>query len=202
MSEAAPILMLLDSPAEPPPRPSAFAGAEAQGQLAALRPLVRAVVARTLQLSVKHPDVDDAVAETMRRVVEGVHRVRPGEPVSAWATGVARHVALDQQRRARRARAREASEGSTRIEDEMDPGPSPEDRAGSAQRLEALERALSTLPATSRAAIVAFYVEGQSYQAIATQLSVPMGTVATWIARGRKALVVALGPDLVREGDS
>ena len=74
--------------------------------LAAIRPVIRAVVARTTHLPLSHPDVDEAVAETLRRVVEGADRVRPGEPIGPWAAGVARHVALDYLRARRRERSR------------------------------------------------------------------------------------------------
>ena len=34
--------------------------------------------------------------------------------------------------------------------------------------------------------------EGLRYREIATRLGVPMGTVATWLSRGRRALVAAV----------
>jgi RNA polymerase sigma-70 factor (ECF subfamily) len=44
-----------------------------------------------------------------------------------------------------------------------------------------------------REAMILFHVEGQDYKQIAQLLGVPMGTVATWLARGRRALADALG---------
>jgi RNA polymerase sigma factor (sigma-70 family) len=166
-------------------------------QLAAIRPMVRAVVARTAHLPLSHPDVDDAVAETLRRVVEGADRIRAGEPMAPWAAGIARHVALDYLRARRRDRARHA--GDEHDADLADPAQSPEDRAVSADELARVRRALALLPEGPREAIVAFHVEGQSYQAIAARFGVPMGTVSTWIARGRKALGVAIDDRRVEE---
>jgi RNA polymerase sigma-70 factor (ECF subfamily) len=38
-----------------------------------------------------------------------------------------------------------------------------------------------------------FHVEGEGYQQIAERLGVPIGTVATWLSRGRRSLAEALG---------
>ncbi|MBK6519316.1 MAG: sigma-70 family RNA polymerase sigma factor [Polyangiaceae bacterium] len=172
----------------PPPPP-------APADAARLSPLVRAVIARVMQLPLSHPDVDDCANESLRRIVENLDRVRPGEPVGPWATGVARHVALDWLRAKKRARARapETSEPGGAAPDLPDPGPSPEDRAADAQALGELRKALAQLPEAQREALVAFHVEGQSYHDIAARMRVPMGTIATWIARGRRALADAVG---------
>ncbi len=193
--------MLLETSSGPAPR-SASGGAGSLAltpQLAAIRPMVRAVVARTAHLPLSHPDVDDAVAETLRRVVEGADRIRAGEPMAPWAAGIARHVALDYLRARRRDRSRQAGDGQEAGADIADPAQSPEERAVSADELARVRRALALLPEGPREAIVAFHVEGQSYQMIAARFGVPMGTVSTWIARGRKALGVAIDDGNVEE---
>ena len=189
--------MLLETSPGSAPRP-ASAGAASVAltpQLAAIRPMVRAVVARTAHLPLSHPDVDDAVSETLRRVVEGLDRVRAGEPMAPWAAGIARHVALDYLRSRRRDRARQAGGDEETSATIPDPGQSPEERTVSADELSRVRRALAMLPEGPREAILAFHVEGQSYQAIAARFAVPMGTVSTWIARGRKALGAAIAND-------
>jgi RNA polymerase sigma factor (sigma-70 family) len=154
-----------------------------------LRPVLRAVAARTLGSALGHADVDDVVAETLRRVVEGAGRLREGEPLGPWAVGIAKHVALDQLRvRRREARRRPPSDEGSDLVDVVDPQPGPERLAMSAERFRALDQALAKLDEGPRTALVAFHVEGQSYQDISARLGVPMGTVATWIARSRKAL--------------
>jgi RNA polymerase sigma-70 factor (ECF subfamily) len=155
-----------------------------------LRPVLRAVAARILRVSVSHADVDDCVAETFRRMVEGRARLRPGEPLAPWATGIARHVALDLVRQ----RRRQAPEpGDAPAPELADPGPSPEESAEQAQRLASLRRALAEIDDGPRQALLAFHVEGLSYVEIGRRLGVPMGTVATWISRSRKTLGAALG---------
>ncbi|NUP10410.1 MAG: sigma-70 family RNA polymerase sigma factor [Polyangiaceae bacterium] len=184
-------------PAEPGTGPAGRAPLGAAPELGReaklLLPMVRAVIARVLQVSVTHADVDDCAAETLRRVVENIGRVRPGEPVGPWATGIARHVALDWLRAKKRERARSIDNGPTSSPpDVVDPGPTPEDRAADAQSLHGLRQALATLGDGPREALVMFHVEGRSYQEISARMNVPMGTVATWIARSRRTLADAM----------
>ena len=56
-----------------------------------------------------------------------------------------------------------------------------------------LERALDSFPDDQRRALVMFHVDGVGYQDIAKRLGVPLGTVATWLARGRRQLAGSVG---------
>jgi RNA polymerase sigma factor (sigma-70 family) len=166
-------------------------------EAAPLRPLLRAVAASVLRSAPDHPDVDDAVSETMRRAIEGRARIRAGEPLRGWMIGIAKHVALDAARsrtRALKRRPSDASPESTRdITDRIpDSKPSPFDRAARTQEITQLESALRELPDKQREVIVLFFIEGLSYVEIGQKLGVPMGTVATWILRGRRSLAAAL----------
>jgi RNA polymerase sigma-70 factor (ECF subfamily) len=104
-----------------------------------------------------------------------------------WLLGIARHVALDQLR----ARRRWERPGEV-VEEPVDSSPSPEEAADQTLRLASLRSALARLDDGPREALLAFHVEGLSYQEIAARLGVPMGTVATWIARSRKAMSEAI----------
>ncbi|MGE0455261.1 MAG: sigma factor-like helix-turn-helix DNA-binding protein [Vicinamibacteria bacterium] len=59
---------------------------------------------------------------------------------------------------------------------------------------EELNRALLALPEAFRAAVVLRDVEDLSYAEIARALGVPIGTVMSWIHRGRTLLRNALPP--------
>jgi RNA polymerase sigma factor (sigma-70 family) len=166
-------------------------------EAAPLRPLLRAVVASVLRAAPDNPDVDDAVSETMRRGLEGRERLRTGEPLRAWMVGIAKHVALDAVRsraRALKRAPREASPESSRdITDRIpDSKPSPLEHASRLQEVERVEAALEQLPSKQREVIVLFFIEGLSYVEIGQKLDVPLGTVATWILRGRRSLAAAL----------
>ncbi len=167
-------------------------------EAAELRPLLRAVAASVLHVGPEHPDVEDAVSETMRRAIEGRTRIRPGESIRAWIVGIVKHVALDVARSRTRMQKRIATDAAPESARDLtdripDSKPSPFERAARTQEIARLESALSSLPDNQREAIVLFFIEGLSYVEIGKKLGVPMGTVATWILRGRKALAATLG---------
>lgn len=172
-----------------------------EGEVAALRPLVRAVVASVLREAHDHPDVEDVTQEALRRAVEG--RSRPTGPARPWLLGVARHVALDTIRARRRARARfedgvpDAPESAREslIERIADPGDGACEAMLATERRARVAKALARLPEGSRAALELFHGEGLAYAEIATRLAVPLGTVATWVTRGRKAIADALSEE-------
>lgn len=103
------------------------------------------------------------------------------------------HVALDAIRADRRRSARLApdhrdegfEEATSRL---VDPRESPERSLHVVQTARELERALSTLSAGEREALLLFHLDGLSYGEIAERLGVPAGTVGTWILRARQAI--------------
>ena len=70
--------------------------------------------------------------------------------------------------------------------------PGPEVEASRREQLSRLERALDDLDEGPRMAIVLFHIEEMSYRDIAAALEMPMGTVMTWLHRGRAQLKRAL----------
>jgi RNA polymerase sigma factor (sigma-70 family) len=169
-------------------------------ELAALLPIVRAVIAAVLHDDRDHPDVEDGASETMRRGVEGKARLRPGEPLKPWVVGIARHVALDilrsrkrsNQRRAREPAREDGDDRPPLYEELPDPSASPLERLAQAQEHDKIRQAMNQLPVGQRQALTMFHIDGLGYQEIAGKLDVPLGTVATWVARGRKAVASAL----------
>lgn len=177
-------------------------GRERSQETAALRPVVRAVIASVLGEGKNHPDVEDCTHETLRRALEGQERLREGEALRPWVLGIARHVALDARRQRRRHRLEAPAQAGDEAEPApldrvIDPAPAPDERASSKERARKVAEALKALPEAQREAMILFHVEGEGYQRIAERLSVPMGTVATWLARGRRMLVEAVGETVV-----
>jgi RNA polymerase sigma-70 factor (ECF subfamily) len=72
------------------------------------------------------------------------------------------------------------------------PAPGPEGEASLREQLSRLDRALADLDEGPREAIVLFHIEEMSYRDIAAALEVPIGTVMTWLHRGRARLKRAL----------
>jgi RNA polymerase sigma factor (sigma-70 family) len=177
----------------PPMAPPEDAPAQLALQAAALRPLLRAVVAALLGEGRDHPDVEDCTHEALRRALEGYGRLRDGEALRPWLVGIARHVALDKMRERKRVRRRaapEAPEGEREavVERFGDPGPGPDEQALHAERRRLVQQALEGLGESQRSALLLVHLEGLSYHEVAARLGVPLGTVATWIARGRRSV--------------
>jgi RNA polymerase sigma-70 factor (ECF subfamily) len=170
-------------------------------ETAELRPVVRAVVACVLRERLDHADVEDCTSEALRRALEKHEDARG--PLRPWVLGIARHVALDTLRARQKQRARnadlpeDAPSSTTAIVDRLiDPGAGADEQIEIAQRAARIRRVLATLPAGSRQALELFHLEELSYQEIAARLGVPLGTVATWVTRGRKAMAEALEDEL------
>jgi RNA polymerase sigma-70 factor (ECF subfamily) len=172
-------------PAAPPIAPGAAGPVPLD--LPALEPLVRAVVSAILRAPPGHPDVDDATHESLRRAIEGAARIDGEARIRPWVVGIARHVAHDQLRARKRSREREERDAPEPLGDD-----DPHLALERARRKQALDRAIAQLPEGAKQALLLFHVEELPYQAIAARLGVPVGTVATWIARGRKSLSTIL----------
>ena len=166
-------------------------------ELEALRPAVRGLTAHLLRERVGHPDVEDCASETFRRALEGRERLREGAPVRPWLLGIARHVALDALRARRRANLRDGGAGdelasSPIVERVADPGPLPDAQTEHRERVARVQAAMDQLPEQPRLALSLFHIEGLGYREIAERMGVPVGTVGTWVTRGRQSLAAAL----------
>jgi len=161
---------------------------------AALRTLVGSVVSCILGIPREHPDVEDCTHEVLRRAVEGRNSLRSSEALRPWVVGIARHVALDALRTRQRRRAREGG-GEDGMEEVADSAPLPDEAVETQLKQRRVSQALSRLPEGQREALMLFHGEGLGYQQIAERLGVPLGTVATWITRGRQAMAAAVEGD-------
>jgi RNA polymerase sigma-70 factor (ECF subfamily) len=131
-------------------------------------------------------DAEDLAQDTFVRAFVHFERFDPERPVLPWLVAIARRLCLDLLRR-RRMMAR------TDTMSISGPPPGPEGEASLREQLGRLERALDDLDEGPREAIILFHIEEMSYRDIAAALEVPMGTVMTWLHRGRAQLKRALG---------
>jgi RNA polymerase sigma factor (sigma-70 family) len=171
-------------------RANATERTQPQGQpFMAARPLIRAVCAKVLRLPLHDSEVEDCVAETLKRAVEGQARLQPGAALGPWLTGIAKHVAIDRGRSRRRERARAVdSDADEVLADLGDETVNPEQAASQRQTVARLQTAMSQLAEGPKRALLAFHLEGKSYAEIAQELGVSLGTVATWVSRGRSEI--------------
>ncbi len=122
-----------------------------------------------------HAEAQDLTQEAFCRLLERWERVSGYDDPAAWVRRVAWNLATSRLRRMRTAMRHLAVQRQEPI-----PGPKP-DRV-------ALIRALATLPANQRQAIVLHYLAQLSVAEIAAQFDAPHGTVRSWLFRGRAAL--------------
>jgi RNA polymerase sigma-70 factor (ECF subfamily) len=141
-----------------------------------------------------HYTGDDAAAKDVSQTVflklfTLVSQFRYESEFSTWLFRVVANACFDDRRR--RARLRP-------LEDFAEPRPSrydgPQERLAERRDVEeAVRAAVAELPPKLRMAIVLRYLEGMSYDEIASVLGCSMGTVASRLNRGHKELAHRLG---------
>jgi len=160
-----------------------------RGDAAAFDELVRRFhrpVHRFCWRLLRSADAEDLAQDTFVRAFLYFERFDPERPVLPWLIAIARRLCLDLLRR-RKVMARAETVLIT-----GPPAPGPEREASIQEQLSRLDQALADLDQGPREAIVLFHIEEMSYRDIAAALEVPMGTVMTWLHRGRAELKRAL----------
>ena len=182
--------------ATPAPRVAARSDVEAAqgGDRRSTEALLRGLAPSVLTLArafVGPDEAEDAAQDALVRILGALHRFDASKgSFRAWAFMIARNVCRDRLR-ARRAEPmflREGAGEGSAWEADAPREPSPEEAAMQAVDREALERALGRLPVGMRTALTLFHGAGASYEEIHEALDVPMGTVMTWLHRGRARL--------------
>lgn len=142
-------------------------------------------------------DADDAAQEAMIRVVRNIDRFDGRSTFSTWVYRIATNTALDELRkRQRRPQLQVVSD-----EDSSYGRSSPREPVDEIAHREvesvvdrlAIDRALADLPPDYRVPVVMRDVGDLDYSEIAEALGIPIGTVKSRIARGRKLLLEQLG---------
>lgn len=131
----------------------------------------------------------DATQEALERIVRSVGHFDPARgDFRTWALTVARNVCRDRLRRRGLERAAFLDDGDETAARAASSAPNPEALVLARADARDVQRALADLPEGQRTALVLFHVHEASYEQIARTLGIPIGTVMTWIHRGRKRL--------------
>jgi RNA polymerase sigma-70 factor (ECF subfamily) len=133
----------------------------------------------------RSPDAEDLAQDTFVRAFVHFERFDPERPVLPWLIAIARRLCVDVLRR-------RTMMTDVEVPVTSPPAPGPEGEAALREQLSRLDRALADLDEGPREAIVLFHIEEMSYRDIAAALEVPIGTVMTWLHRGRARLKRAL----------
>src|SRR5579872_3441716 len=126
---------------------------------------------------------EETAQEVFLRIWRGLGAFRGESTPSTWVYAITRNACLT-------ARGRTAATATDSLDD-------PEVlRRAHAHQLQQGRREpqtdilgwLAKLPEPQRQALTLFYLEEKSYEEVAAALDVPMGTIKTWIHRGRRTL--------------
>jgi RNA polymerase sigma-70 factor, ECF subfamily len=139
---------------------------------------------------------EDLAQETFVRVFNHIDRYDPRYKFSSWIFKIATNLTIDSIRRkeldtvsidgSRNAVTAEQIEATSITV--ASPDENPEQQLEAKQLGAEIEGAIGRLRPEYRAAILLRHVEGREYQEIAEILSLPLGTVKTYIHRGRNEL--------------
>ena len=125
---------------------------------------------------------DDVVQAAVERALTRAYQWQPGTRLDSWMFSIV-HSVWSNEMRARRIRNHEPLEAALDVS-----GIDTERALAARSVLRALTRNFVGLPAGQRQAIALVCVEGHTHREAAEILGVPIGTVISRLARGRRAL--------------
>ncbi len=126
---------------------------------------------------------EDVSQEAWLRAYTRLGLYDASQPFATWLLCLTARLCLNalRDRRVERERLERAAKA-------MPPVPTVEELLYERERQRTLQRLLLRLPAEQRVALLLHYTEGLPLRAVAEQLGVPVGTVKTWLHRGREQL--------------
>lgn len=135
----------------------------------------------------------DAAQEALEKIVVSIASFDPERgSFRTWALTITRNICRDRLRRRGLERKTFVDDGDDVTSLTASDAPDVERIALARIESERLLAAIETLPEPMRIALILFHVHDSSYEEIAGALDVPIGTVMTWLHRGRKRLRMEL----------
>ena len=98
-----------------------------------------------------------------------------------WLVAIARNRAIDRLRATSTSRRMEPIDAADAV---GDPAPLAHERVEQAEQHQRLAGCLEQLEARQAAAIRAAFLDGSTYEELSARMSVPLGTMKSWIRRG------------------
>jgi RNA polymerase sigma-70 factor, ECF subfamily len=129
---------------------------------------------------------DDLVQTCLMRAFAKQHLWQPGTHLRGWLFTLLHNEHVNEVRRSVR-------EGKTVSIEDAAPVLTIESNAIHALQLRDLERALAKLAPEHRQVILLIGLEGMCYEAVASILDIPIGTVRSRVSRGRDQLRILMG---------
>ena len=127
-------------------------------------------------------EAEDVLQEVFVTVWRKAASFDPGRasPIT-WMVAIARNRAIDRLRASAVSRRMEPIESADAV---SDPAPAAVERVEMAQQHQRLSRCLADLDARHACAIRAAVLDGTTGEELAARMSVPLGTMKSWIRRG------------------
>lgn len=158
----------------------------ASGDRAALRIVYQDTSAKLfgvcLRILKDRSEAEDVLQDVYVTVWRKAGTFDPGRasPIT-WLVAIARNRAIDRLRASAVSRRLEPIESAEAVND---PAPAAVERVELAQQQQRLARCLDELEARHASAIRAAFLDGATYEELAARMSVPLGTMKSWIRRG------------------
>lgn len=164
----------------------------ARGERQALEILMREHAGAVLSLCralVGPAAARDVAQDALAKVVVNVRLFDPTRGTfRQFALAVARNICRDYGRRRKLENAAFSPHGEEITAVEPARQETPEATAATRAAMRDLDSALADMPEGMREAVVRFHLHEASYEEIATDLGVPIGTVMSWLHRARQRL--------------
>jgi RNA polymerase sigma-70 factor (ECF subfamily) len=178
--------------------------AHRQGDATAFGELVRrhgdSLLGYLTRMSGSRERAEDLFQETFKRVHEKAHTFR-GPQFKGWLFKIATRIVFDGARRSERLKVVSLNQPAdcALVDGEpleavavADNSCNPAEQAVRAERTEQVRRAIGSLPARQRAALVLAYYQQLTYREVATALGCSEGTVKTQMYRALRTLARTL----------
>jgi RNA polymerase sigma-70 factor (ECF subfamily) len=137
-------------------------------------------------------EAEDLTQEVFVKVYQTLWRYRESDgPFGGWLMAVARNHAIDQYRRRKQERTRRSDDTAV-LEQMAAPGEHPIAGLEREERAGIVHRGLRALPPELRLPLILCDLQGLSYDEIAAELQLPLGTVKSRINRARLELAKRL----------
>jgi RNA polymerase sigma-70 factor (ECF subfamily) len=131
-------------------------------------------------------DADDLCQMTIERALRSRDQWLPGSRLDSWMYRIMRNLWIDETRATTR-------RSKTFADEEQGLAVGALGAQEATVELNDIDRALATLPAEQREAVLLVMVEGYSYKEAAEIVGCPVGTLNSRLVRGRDALLALLG---------
>jgi RNA polymerase sigma-70 factor (ECF subfamily) len=158
----------------------------AAGDRAALRVVYQDTAAKLFGVCIRilkdRSEAEDVLQDVYVTVWRKAGAFDPGRasPIT-WLVAIARNRAIDRLRASAVSRRMEPIEAADAV---SDPAPVASEHFELGQQQERLTRCLEELEAQHATAIRAAFLDGATYEQLAVRMSVPLGTMKSWIRRG------------------